>query len=251
MTFEQALPVGAVLLLGSVLQGTIGFAYTLFALPLLLWSGLDLSQAVALILVSIFVQVAIGAVSLWHEIPWSKTVWAALTRYATLPLGVALLTSVEALGQARVKQVIGVVLLVLIASVMLWRVPPRDKLHLGWGVAAFSLSGVLQGLAAVGGPPLVLWVMAHRWSNRQTRAFLFSVFLLTMPYQLLYLYFNFGKALLPTMATGLLFSPLVALGSLTGIRLGNTLPKPLLRKLAYTALLLMAALSILVPFVAP
>jgi len=117
-------------------------------------------------------------------------------------------------------------------------------------VVAFSLSGVLQGVAAVGGPPLVLWVMAHRWSNRQTRAFLFSTFLLTMPYQLLYLYVHFGPGLLPTMVTGLLFSPLVALGSLTGIRLGNTLPKPLLRKLAYAALLLMAALSILAPFVA-
>ncbi|GAB4427768.1 MAG: sulfite exporter TauE/SafE family protein [Anaerolineae bacterium] len=239
--------IGLTLFLGSALQGAVGFAFGLFAIPLLVWLGVSLGEAVALMSISIFVQVLVGTWQLRREVRWREVWLGTAIRYATLPLGLALLLWVDGLDRAQIKQVLGALVLAALLVQIFAKVEPRNHLPLGWTLAAFSGSGIMQGLAAMGGPPVVLWVMAHHWSSKESRAFMLALFLLVAPLQMALLYLtsphNVGRALL----TGLLFSPLVALGAVAGVRLGNRIDKELLRRLAYGLLFVTAAVSILSP----
>ena len=44
----------------------------------------------------------------------------------------------------------------------------------GQNTLTFTGSGVLAGLCGMGGPPLVLWAMAHDWPTQRIRGFLFA-----------------------------------------------------------------------------
>lgn len=92
----------------------------------------------------------------------------------------------------------------------------------------------------MGGPPLVLWVMAHDWTAERTRAFLFASFMSLVPVQLALLYWTFGKDVVYGIAVGAALSPVVFLGSLFGLRVGALIPKPLLRRLAFFLLVAIA-----------
>jgi hypothetical protein len=232
-----------------MLQGAIGFAFVLFALPLLLLIGLPLSHAVILILVSMLVQVSIGAYQLRASIRWNSVFFATALRYATLPLGIFVLIQIDSLEASLAKQLIGVLVLLLLGVTIFGKVQPREKLHAAWGWLAFSTSGFLQGMSAIGGPPLILWVMAHRWSNAETRAFMFGCFMLSLPVQLFLLWTNYGETIWPILGTGVLLSPFTAIGSTIGVRLGHHIPKPLLRNIAYVALFITAMMSILGPLI--
>ena len=251
MNFEQGIAIAVVLFLASALQSAIGFAFVLFALPFALWLGLPLSHAVVMILLSVLVQVSVGAFQLRQSIRWGSVFFATALRYLALPLGLFVLYHLDAQDPDVVKQVVGLLVLISLAITILGRVEPRESLHKGWGVLAFSASGFLQGIAAVGGPPLVLWVMAHKWSNEETRSFLFACFLLSIPFQIAIIWATFGDQILGPLGTGLLLSPLVALGSAWGVRLGNQISKPLLRTISYAILALAALFSVLAPWILP
>jgi hypothetical protein len=239
--------IGLTLFLGSILQGAVGFAYGLFAIPVLVWLGVPLNETVALMSVSTLVQVLIGAYQLRADIRW-KEVWpATLIRVMTIPIGVGLLVVLSALESHQIKQFLGILLLAVLVVQTLWRVEPRDQVHPGWKWLAFSSSGILHGMVAMGGPPVVLWVMAHHWTNRQSRAFLFALFCLAVPIQLGLLYVSFGQEMIPPMLTGLAFAPLVAAGSAVGVRLGNLMTKTMLRQVAFSLLFFIAFASIVTP----
>ena len=98
----------------------------------------------------------------------------------------------------------------------------------------------------MGGPPLVLWVMAHDWANRKTRAFLYGSFGASMPLQIAVFGVALGWPAVRGAVAGAAFSPAVVLGSLVGLAIGNRFSKPLLRRLAY-GLLVVIALNSIVP----
>jgi len=80
--------------------------------------------------------------------------------------------------------VIGGILCLLVAIQYLWRQHPVKAMHWGWGGLAFIGSGLLAGLCGMGGPPLVIWSMAHDWPAEKTRGFLFAVFATSIPTKL-------------------------------------------------------------------
>ncbi|HMQ54141.1 MAG TPA: TSUP family transporter [Anaerolineae bacterium] len=247
MQLEFILFIGSTLFLGSVLQGAVGFAYGLFAIPVLVWLGVPLNETVALMSVSTLIQVLIGAYQLRADIQWAEVLPATLIRVSTIPLGIGLLIILSTLESHQIKQFLGLFLLAVLLLQMLWRVEPRDQIHPAWRWLAFSGSGIMHGMVAMGGPPVVLWVMAHRWTNRQSRAFLFALFSLAVPVQLALLYLSFGQKIIPPMLTGLAFAPLVAAGSALGVRLGNLMTTALLRQVAFSLLFFIAFASIITP----
>lgn len=239
--------VGAVFFLGSLLQGAVGFGFGLFAIPILVWVGVRLSEAVAIVSVSIFIQVLVATYQLRGDVLWRQVLPATLIRYLTIPIGISLLLAIDTLDKTQAKQALGVLLLLILSAQFLVKVEPRDDLHPAWMALAFSCSGVMHGMASMGGPPAVLWVMAHRWSNRQTRAFLSSLFMLAAPLQLTLLYLLSGGDIMGALLNGLILAPLVALGSALGVRMGNLIPKDRLRQIAHGILLVTALASIMAP----
>jgi hypothetical protein len=251
MSLEQGIAIAFILFLGSALQSAIGFAFALFVLPFILWLGLPLSHAVILILISALVQLSVGAIKLRNSIRWGSVWFATLIRFATLPLGLLILFQLDAQEPDFIKQIIGLIVLLSVMSIFFGKIDPKEKIHTGWGILAFSMSGFMQGISSVGLPPLVLWVMAHNWSNSETRAFLFASYLLSIPVQIGIMWFTIGDPILAPLSTSLLLAPAVAIGSVVGVRAGDYISKPLLRKISYIVLVLAAIFSILAPWILP
>lgn len=248
ITLSQYLTIGIILLLGSVLQGIVGFASGLFSIPLLLLNHVELPHAIAINLVASSVQSILGAWKLNESLPWRTTVRPIAIRFVALPTGALLLWLAQDWDRTMVKQMIGAILLAVVAAQALWRVEPREKIYAAWEWFTFSLSGVMAGFCGMGGPPMVLWVLAHRWDAARSRAFLFYLFIGGLIPQATVMLLLFGWPLLKTFGLGLLLIPFTASGALIGLAIGNALPIARLRMLTFVVLVLIAISAIVSPW---
>ncbi len=143
----------------ALLRGFTGFGFGLAAVPLL-----SLALAPARVVPFVVVLQAIvgvgGLRSAWRLCDWRAVRGLSPGLVLGIPIGVAMLTGLRA---NPVRLAIGGV--ILASVVLLWRgfrLPPRPS-HVV--TAAFGLAaGVMSGLASMGGPPILLYLMAmsHR-----------------------------------------------------------------------------------------
>ena len=152
----------AILSFCALVQGAAGFAFSLFAVPLLLLAGYDFPNAVAITFLASLLPRFIMIVQLWRSIQWRSLLVPALFMFLLLPLGVLALRMLGSSGAEVVKRAIGWFVLSVLLVRHLVKITPKDRIPWGWGALAGGLSGFLQGLSNVGGPPIVLWAMAHR-----------------------------------------------------------------------------------------
>ncbi len=236
---------GLIMFGGSIAQGAIGFALGMIAVPLLVEAGFSLSQSVALTTLAIGIQVLFGAWKLRAHIPWTEVKLAAVLRYLTVPIGVLLLLSVESLDTGAVKRLVGLGVLLGLGLRSLARGENIRELPLALSAAAFALSGVLQGLAAMGGPPLVLWMTTRDFRARQARAFTMTLFLLNAPLQVLLLLFLSQTMTVDALLLALILTPVIYVGTLIGLRIGDRFSKQLLNRVALIVLVVIATNAIL------
>ena len=251
MIFGQAVEalVAAALImsLGVALQSAVGFGRGLVAVPLLLWTGRSLPEAVAILLGASAVQNAYGTWTVRRIVPWRTTLGVATGQWLLVPFGILAMGALTAAGPALVKQAVGgivVAVLVLRAAV---RPTPRDTLSWFWGALAGAGSGFLSGLVGMGGPPLVLFALAHAWTKDQFRGFLWSSFLLMLPATTTVLAWRMGVEILGWTAFGLALLPCLWLGSRAGLALSRRWDADRMRKVATGMLILVAAWSVLGP----
>ena len=248
------LAVGVVLMCASALQGAVGFAAGLFGIPLLMMvAGMELQEAIMTMLLASFLQNLGGLYHLRDDVNFQEVKLPMVIRLATLPLGLLALHFATSLPKEYVKAVIGVVILVLvILQGVLGRskLADRDKpLHWGWTPVAFGASGFLVGFCGMGGPPMVLWVMAQPWSGKQSRAFLFFLFTSSLPLHCLFLWWQYGNGMNMAMLMALLSVPWIVVGTWIGLWIGTHLRKSRLRVVAYLILVVTALVAICSPFV--
>ncbi len=240
--------IGLIVFLAGMLQSAIGFGYALFATPLLVLTGIPLPSVITLVATCSLFQSLFGVIELRHHVPWRLSLTATMIRALFLIIGILLLKILVGLSTLHIRMAIGFILCALVAMQLLLRPAPHPKLHWAWGGLAFVSSGLLSGLCGMGGPPLVIWVMAHDWSNPKSRAFLFATFTVAIPIQLLLLGINFGRSIIESFVLAVLLTPLVYLGSALGLAIGNRISKEHLRWLAYAVLLIVAVSAVLPPF---
>ncbi len=247
MSTIQIILTSLILFAGSCLQGAVAFGFALFAIPALIWGGIPLKGAVALMSMTLLVQVVVALYQLRHEIVWAD-IWFPLgIIYVSIPIGIGLLRVLSTLDPAVIKQVIGVVLLIAVGLQLVGRAKLKEKLHFGWTILAFGASGISSGMVSIGGPPIMLWVIAHDWSTQRARAFIFAQLFFGILLQIVLLYWSFGAEVLPNFGLGLAFAPVVALGSMLGVRIGSWLPYMRLRQVAFGLVIIIALLSIFSP----
>lgn len=141
--------------LASVLRGFTGFGFGLAAVPLLSLA-LPPARVVPLVVLS---QVIVGFSDLRQA--WRACDWRAIRRLLPglvvgIPLGLAILVR---LPPDPVRLAIGV--LIAGAVILLWRgvrLPPHPSMALTAGVG--MLSGTISGLSSMGGPPVVVYLIA-------------------------------------------------------------------------------------------
>ena len=139
----------------SVLRGFTGFGFGLAAVPLL---SLALPPAQVVPLVVTF-QVIIGVAGLRAALATCD--WRAIGLLLPglvvgIPVGLRILT---ALPPDQVRLAVGAIILLSVLLIQRGvRLPPRPSILIGGGVGL--VSGIINGLASMGGPPVVVYLLA-------------------------------------------------------------------------------------------
>ena len=240
--------IALILFAGAAIQGAVGFSYALFATPLLVWLGVPLTHCIVLVGVSSLVQSLTGSRRLRADVPWKEVFRSIVVRWSTLLVGLLVLRRLVGLPLPAIRLFLGIVICLLVGMQMsLSSLKPVPRLHWGWNVLAAGCSGFFAGLVGMGGPPLVLYALAHDWSPARTKGYLFSIFMLTIPVQLVLMFAAFGGGILMAAVLGAVLATLTFTGCIFGMRLSAAMSKPMLRRLAYGLLLLIGVNSIVQP----
>lgn len=234
----------------GAIQSAVGFAFSLFVLPMLLMLDLSLQEAVTLAILGSTVQRLFSVHQLRASVDWRGLWRMALMLIASLPVGILLLRLLAAQPSMTVRQWIGGLVLAALVLWLLVRPTPRPRVAPIWGYLAACAGGVLCGLANIGGPPLVLWVHSHDWPNEKTRVTILALSLPLVPFQLVMLYGLFGTSILTTLAGGLILTPCVLAGGWLGLRLGKRVSPARLRQVAFALLTVIGLFNIARPFFA-
>ncbi len=243
---------GVVLLLGSMIQSAAGFAFGLFAIPLVLLTT-DVEPFAAIVTISTcsLLQSAFGLTTARGHVHWRTLMPLILCAMLLQPIGVWLLYEARQLGEEHIRQIFGGILLTALAVQWCFKPKPRKRVHPFWGYLAFGLGGFFSGLCGMGGPPMVIWLMAHTWSTKATRAALWLTFLCIGPTNLCYQAYMNGSQVWQWAGLAVLFLPVILLGMPPGIWVGNRMPKARLRQVAFGLLIIIGLWSIVQPFVMP
>ena len=120
--------IALVLFVSAFVQGVVGFAMAVVAIPLLVWGGMPLSEAIAISASSTCVQAVTGMVKLRHAIPWSVVKLSLLVRLLTLPLGVLILVQIAHVDPALMRAYLGACIILLVLLQIVLKVAPI-KVH--------------------------------------------------------------------------------------------------------------------------
>ncbi len=148
MTLLSAALASAVVAVGSVLQGTLGFGVGTFSAPLLLL--IDPRLVPAPLLCTAGVLITLLTAREWRGIRFRDLLWSVPGRFAGTAVAVAFLGLVPA---DRLALALGIVVLLAVAvSVVGVEIPLNPRTSLAAGL----LSGFFGTVTAIGGPPIAL-----------------------------------------------------------------------------------------------
>ncbi len=165
----------------SVVRGFTGFAFGLSAVPLLSLA-LPPNRVVPFVTV---LQVLVGLTGLrsaWRLANWRVVLGFGPGLVVGVPLGLLALIELPA---NHVRLAIGV-LIALSVVVLQWRVRLPSQPSRGVTFAAGLLSGAMNGLASMGGPPVVIYLLALPMDAAVVRAssivyFMFAAVVTAIP----------------------------------------------------------------------
>ncbi len=245
---ENEVQLAMILFLGIFVQSSAGFAAGLIIVPSLLWCGFTIPEAQASLLVATVPQNIAGVWTLRQSIPVRRIALPGLVRIVFFPIGCFLLVALQAYPIDRVKQVVGGVVLLATLAIIWWKPIPRKSLHRGWDCIAFPISGLLQGLVGMGGPPMVFWVQSHDWTPREMRGFLFAMYLISLVPAGIVLYVFFGDVIVRPAIAATLTLPLLLLATYLGLKFGDWLGRERLRSVTLGLLLVIGISGLLSPY---
>lgn len=236
---------------GGVIQSAVGFGTGLFATMLLLLTGMPAEQVVPFVAIVAWSQTIVGAWQFRREVMWKTVLGMVLIGMTTQPIGAWLLSLLTTQGPVLVRQVFGVIILAALAAQWWLRPHPHERLHWSWAILTMVLAGLMHGLAGMSGPPIVLWVMAHNWTNRRSRAMLWAIFAMLIPPNMINYAIRFGEPAVQGMLLGAAFIPFMLLGMMPGMWIGHRMSKAHLKQMAFCVLLLVAVYGIIEPMIFP
>ena len=221
----------------------------MIVVPILIWAGMPIGEALALMSAAVGAQLT---VKLWRyrkEVPWREVLWPmGAARLAGYVPGFYLLWVLAGQSADVAKQSVGAMVLLALALQVGLRVRPRERVASAWTWGSGIAGGTTAGAVGMGGPPLVLWIVAHDWPAKKARLFLWASFWVSMPLQIGGLIVLFDPVVqLKWMGVGLATLPAAILGISVGLWLGHKIPKRELRWAMIAMLFVLGASSLLGP----
>lgn len=234
--------------LGAVLQSYAGFGFGLFVLPLLLFLNYDFPTAVVIVIIGSGIQKIIGVRYFIGSFKWSELKPLFFFGLAGLPIGIFFLYKVSFFKPENIKQLIGIIIFMVL--ILRWSGISTEKreIHPIWGYIAGFFSGVLNGFANIGGPPVVIWVLSHDWSNEKMRSMIIALSLAFAPFQLAMIWIIFGEKIKYNLIIFAVIVPFVIAGSFLGLKGGDRLSKKKLTVLMESLLAFIAITAVLKPY---
>ena len=221
-------------------------------IPTLLWMGYLIPEASVALLVATVPQNLFGVYALRDSIDRRTIFWPGIARVVFFPLGIIVLVAIEQMFPVvRIRQIVGAVVLTATLSTMLYRPVPRERISPIWAWIAFPISGFLQGLVGMGGPAMVFWVTAHDWSARKIRAFLFSMYLISLPPAFVVMFAFFGERLVNPAFIATTAIPILLLVTYGGLQFGNWLGRRRLRRVTLGLLIFVGLVGLAAPWIRP
>ncbi len=225
--------VALVVFVAALVQGVMGFGGALIAMPLLVTLVGIQTATPAFALVGALASL-MNAVRWRAHVTRGDLLQLVIPAALGIPIGVLLLARLDA---EMVTRALGVILIGYAAYNLIgWAVPPlRNRL---WAYVAGFTSGILSGAFNTGGPPVIVFADARRWTadrfrgNLQTYFLFISLFLIVSHGVTGHLTANVWR----TAAVGV---PALVVGQFIGARLCHYINPDLFRRLVLVFLLLL------------
>jgi len=242
---QQFLIIGGIIFLSQFVYSAIGFGSGMIAISLLtlLYGQIDL-------FVPFFTLLCLPAEA-WisikdrHQINYQHTWIFLVFIIPALFLGSLLLKQES---NQRLLLLLGAVIVIFALYYLFFEDRIRFNLqHRGWLLFFGVLSGVLGGLFAIGGPPLIFYFKSIRLNKTEFRVALMSIFLaMTIARFVIYVGLGFYSVpMLWSMGLTLLFA---VAGLIAGMRFHDLLPETLFKRLTSFVLFISGLLLFLKNF---
>lgn len=230
----------AVTLLAGIVRGFTGFGGALVMAPVFM-TLVDPITATTIILI---VNTVVGLANLREvgaETEWSIAKPLAIAGCIASPIGLWLVSSVD--GDLVRRLVAFIVLIASVGLALRWKFPVSIRSPIG-NAAMGGTSGSLFGFGGVGGPPVIIGLLAEDLPPRITRATLLTYFAIVQTCTLTLLALSGGVA--PAGLTyGVAMVPAYYFGSAIGLRLLTPERAGLFRTASILVLVAIAAYGLL------
>jgi uncharacterized membrane protein YfcA len=163
---------GLVILVAGIIRGYSGFGFSMIAV-ISLSLVMPPTEIVPVILVLEVVASVWLLPQIWRQIHWKSISWLSIGVLLGTPLGVYLLANV-----ATRPMRVAIAIVVFVLALFLWNrasfktVPGRVKT-----VMTGLVSGLLNGSATIGGPPVILFYLSTPTEAAVSRASMIALFL--------------------------------------------------------------------------
>lgn len=198
---------------GGLMRGFAGFGSAMLMAPVFAVL-MGPAHMVPLIAAMEFPMGAALFVGARRDVEWGFVVPMALIAMVAMPLGLWALFTVD--RDILTKVISGIVLAFVAVLMIGWRYRGPRPMALTLGIGAAS--GAMMATSAVGGPPILLYMLAAERPAARIRADIIAYFFLTS-FVLLVLVMLRSEAALAAIVDAAILLPVVLLGSWIGSRL--------------------------------
>jgi uncharacterized membrane protein YfcA len=230
----------AATLVAGLVRGFAGFGSAMLMAPIfaVLFTSSDMVITVTVIEVGVSLQLwpATRQHVQWH----GKIAPLSIAAVLAMPLGLWLLTSLD--KQLTIKLVSAIVLAFVLLSFAGWSY--RGRLYLGATVAVGAVSGAMMASTGIGGPPVLMYLLAKEEPPEVHRANIIGYFMATSV-ALIALSLVTGVVGIDALLRAVVQMPLMLLGAWIGGRLFRFADPKLYRTVALLLLLCVGLFGLL------
>lgn len=216
-----------VVLIGCIMRGFAGFGSAMLFSPIFA----VLTTPAHMVALVVTLELPIGLflfVETRRQADWGLVVPMAIAAVVAMPLGIWLLVSVD---QRSLTVAISLLILVFVAILVTgWRYRGPRPMPLTLGIGAAS--GTMMATSSVGGPPILLYMLAADHPAATIRANVIAYFFVTL-FVLMAMVFAAAPTALGALIDGLALYPPMILGVWIGSRLAGRANDQFYRMICY------------------
>lgn len=236
--------IAIVVFAGATIQSAVGFGFGILIIPTLIYIDVQPEVAIMISVLLVTLPNILTLNNLYKHVHVPSMIFLIILGALVQPFGVWMLGQLKTLSPNQIKAFFGYMILFVLVLQFLFKVKPRKNLHTGWGVLAFTASGLMGGFCGMHGPPLVIWTMTHDWSTQRIRGSLMLCYVIWAPLLTGILWYQHPNAGLAALKQASWALPIALMGLWLGLYLGKHFSRFILRGLAFFLLAFVAILAI-------